>query len=107
MGLRAAEILLKCLVSDPRTLDLLNPDRVMLIGFNLGRMIESPDVDEKNLGLTLSLFFLRNHSDIVISDICTSEQVTARDIILKHQTFVIYECLKDLHATNSIAGDFE
>ena len=73
MGLRAAEILLKCLASDQRTLDLLNPDRVMLIGFNLGRMVESPDVDEKNLGLTLSLFFLRNHPDIVISDICTNE----------------------------------
>lgn len=86
---------------------MLNPDRIMLLGFNLGRLIESPDVDEKNLGLTLSLYFLRNHSDIVISDICTNEQRHARDIIHKHQSMVFFECLKDLDTTGHIVGDFE
>lgn len=77
LGIKAAEILLKLLTSDDRTLQLLNPDRIMLHGFNLGRLIESPDVDEKNLGLTLSLFFLRNDPEIVISDICSNEQIRA------------------------------
>ena len=60
------------LTSDERTLEMLNPDRIMLHGFNLGRFIESPDVDERELGLTLSLYFLRHHPTIVISDICTN-----------------------------------
>ena len=107
LGLRAVEILLNCLTSDDRTLELLNPDRIMLLGFNLGRLIESPDVNEKYLGLTISLIFLRNHPDILISDICTNEQIRARDIILKHQSLVYSECLKDLHANGRISGDFE
>ena len=61
------------LTSDTRTLHMLNPDRIMLLSFNLGRLIESPDVDEKELGLTLSLFFLRHHQEILICDICTSD----------------------------------
>ena len=79
----------------------------MLLGFNLGRLIESPDVDEKNLGLTLSLYFLRHHPDILISDICTNEQVMARDIIQKHQSLVIIESLKDIDAGGHIVGDLE
>ena len=61
------------LTSDDRTLEMLNPDRTMLHGFNIGRLIESEDVDERELGLTLSLYFLRHHPSIVICDICTDE----------------------------------
>jgi len=79
---------------------MLNPDRIMLLCFNLGKLIESPDVDEKELGLTLSLFFLHHHPDIVICDILTSDQVLARDTILKRQNMIIFDCLKQVDQIN-------
>ena len=84
------------LLSDERTLAMLNPDRIMLHSFNLGRLIESPDVDERELGLTLSLYFLRQHPTIVICDICTNDQIVARDTIMKRQSCIIFDCLKEL-----------
>ena len=71
------------LSEDERTLNMLNPDRVMLLSFNLGRLIESPDVDERDLGLTMSMYFLQYHPQVIISDLCSDEQVIARDLILK------------------------
>lgn len=52
---------------------MLQPDRIMLLSFNLGRLIESPDVDEKELGIGLSLFLLKNSPDILICDICSGD----------------------------------
>ena len=95
--MRATEILLKCLVhKDGRSLRLLEPDRKMVLGFNLGRLIESPDVDERRIGLTMALLFLTRHDEILISDICSDEQVQARDTIHKRQSMAIFECLRDL-----------
>jgi len=58
------------LTQDQRTLGLLNPDRILLHSFNLGRMIESADCDARELGLTLSLYLLRYHPTLVLADIC-------------------------------------
>ena len=56
------------LLSDKRTLTMLNPDRIMLLSFNLGKLIESPDVEEKDLGMALALYFL-NQTSLILSDI--------------------------------------
>lgn len=101
LGVRSVELLVKMLSKDKRTLQMLNPDRIMLQSFNLGRLIESHDHDEKELGLTLSLFILRQHPTIVISDICSTEQVQARDTIHKRQSQIVFDCLKDLSKASS------
>lgn len=62
LGIRASGLLLKMLTSDDRTLNMLNPDRIMLLNFNLGSLIESTEPSEKELGLTLSMFFLHHHA---------------------------------------------
>ena len=72
------------LLNDNRVLEMLNPDRDMLLCWNLGQLIESSDEEEKYLGLSLALYFLEKHPTIILSDICTNDQVTARDTILKH-----------------------
>ena len=72
----------------------------MVLGFNLGRLIESPDVDERRIGLTMALLFLTRHEEILISDICSDGQVQARDTIHKRQSMAVFECLRDLAARN-------
>ena len=81
--MKSAEILLRTLQNDSRALRLLKPDRQMLISLNLGKLLESLDVDEKELGLSLCLFLLRHDEKIVICDILTNDQIIARDIISK------------------------
>ena len=55
----------------------------MLISLNLGKFLESPDVDEKELGLGLCLFLLRHDDKTLICDFLTNDQVIARDIVTK------------------------
>ena len=73
LGVKGVSLLHKMLTQDERTLPMLNPDRIMLLSFNLGRLIESADSDEKDLGLSMSMYFLRHHLDVVLSDICFDE----------------------------------
>ena len=47
---------------------MLNPDRIMLLSFNLGKLVESPDVEEKDLGMALALYFL-NQTSLILSDL--------------------------------------
>ena len=56
------------LTTDDRTLTMLNPDRLMLHSFNLASFIESVDVEEKDLGLTLSLYLLHHDPSTILSD---------------------------------------
>ena len=107
LGVRATELLLKCLTQDSRALPLLEPDRTMVQGFNLGRLIESIDVDEKTLGLTMALFLLTKHADIIISDICADDQVTARDRIHKQQAMAVIDLMRDSNINGRIVENFD
>ena len=55
----------------------------MLLSFNLGKLLESPDVDEKELGLSLCLYLIRHDKNILLCDMLTNDQVIARDIVMK------------------------
>ena len=107
LGVRATELLLKCLAQDARALPLLELDRPMVQGFNLGRLIESVDVDEKTLGLAMALFLLTKHADVIISDICADDKVTARDRIHKHQALALIELLRESNQSGRIADNFD
>ena len=62
---------------------MLKADRQMLLSFNLGKLLESPDVDEKELGLSLCLYLIRHDKNILLCDMLTNDQVIARDIVMK------------------------
>ena len=73
------------LKKDKRTLQFLNPDPPMLRSFNLGTLIESYDPDERELGLSLAIYLLREDPKALMRDICLDEQSLARDLIQKRQ----------------------
>ena len=57
----------------------------MLLSLNLGKLVESIDVDEQDLGLEICLFLLRHDKGVLLCDILTNDQVIARDTITKRQ----------------------
>ena len=46
----------------------------MLLSFNLGKLIESPDVEENDLGIAISLYFL-SQTSLILSDLFSNEQI--------------------------------
>ena len=74
----------------------------MLISLNLGKLLESPDVDEKELGLGLCLFLLRHDDKTLICDFLTNDQVIARDIVTKRQMSMFYDCIQEMDINNSL-----
>ena len=73
LGLKSVEILLRTLQTDTRALAMLKPDRKMLLSFSLGKLLESPDVDEQELGLGFCLFLLRQDRNILLCDMLTND----------------------------------
>ena len=45
----------------------------MLISLNLGKLVESLDVDEQELGLEICLFLLRHDKGTLVCDILTND----------------------------------
>lgn len=74
----------------------------MLLSFNLGKLLESPDVDEKELGLSLCLFLIRHDSDTLLCDILTNDQVIARDTVMKRQQEMFFDCIQEMDVNNSL-----
>ena len=85
---------------------MLNPDRIMLLSFNLGKLVESPDVEEKDLGMALALYFL-NQTSLILSDLFQNEQIVARDTILKRQSAIIFECIQEIDETGELKADID
>ena len=61
------------LKSDQRCITVFNPDRTVLQSLNLGKLIESPDCEEKELGIAISLLLMDRIPQTVLSDIIGSQ----------------------------------
>lgn len=50
------------------------------------------------------MYLLRYHPGVILSDLFTSEQLVARDLIYKRFTTITVDCFKELEATGELAG---